>query len=41
MIDGSEANAAAIRRYHEAHGTVITIRQVNYLNNMGNRIIVA
>ena len=24
MIDGSGANAAAIRRCHEAHGTVIT-----------------
>jgi transposase-like protein len=33
-IDGSEANAAAIKRYNEAHGTTITIRQVKYLNNM-------
>ena len=27
-IDGSEANAAAIRGYNEAHGTAIDIRQV-------------
>ena len=33
-IDGSEANAAAIRRYNEAHGTAIIIRQVKYLNNV-------
>jgi transposase-like protein len=33
-IDGSEANAAAIRRYNEAHDTAIIIRQVKYLNNM-------
>ena len=33
-IDGSEANAAAIRTYNEAHGTVIIIRQVKYLNNV-------
>src|SRR5215510_13439824 len=33
-IDGSEANAAAIRRYNEAHGTAIVIRQVKYLNNL-------
>ena len=33
-IDGSEANAAAIGRYNEAHGTTIIIRQVKYLNNM-------
>jgi transposase-like protein len=32
-IDGSEANAAAIRSYNEAHGTAIIIRQVKYLNN--------
>src|SRR5262245_21843120 len=32
-IDGSEANAAAIKRDHEAHGTHIIIRQVKYLNN--------
>jgi putative transposase len=32
-IDGSEANAAAIRSYNEAHGTAIEIRQVKYLNN--------
>jgi putative transposase len=33
-IDGSEANAAAIKRYNEAHGTHIIIRQVKYLNNI-------
>jgi putative transposase len=32
-IDGSEANAAAIRSYNEEHGTAIIIRQVKYLNN--------
>jgi putative transposase len=33
-IDGSEANASAIRSYNEAHGTAISIRQVKYLNNV-------
>jgi putative transposase len=33
-LDGSEANAAAIRSDNEAHGTTISIRQVKYLNNM-------
>jgi putative transposase len=33
-IDGSEANAAAIKSYNEEHGTHIIIRQVKYLNNM-------
>jgi putative transposase len=33
-IDGSEANAAAIRTYNEEYGTTITIRQVKYLNNV-------
>ena len=33
-IDGSDANEAAIKRYNEAHGTNIIIRQVKYLNNM-------
>ena len=33
-IDGTEANEAAIKRYNEAHGTHIIIRQVKYLNNM-------
>ena len=33
-IDGSEANAAAIRRYNREHGTAIIIRQVKYLNNI-------
>ena len=33
-IDGTEANAAAIRGYNEAHGTAIIIRPVKYLNHM-------
>jgi putative transposase len=33
-IDGSEANAAAIRSYNKEHGTAIIIRQVKYLNNL-------
>jgi putative transposase len=33
-IDGSEANAAAIRGYNKAHGTAIIIRQVQHLNNV-------
>jgi putative transposase len=33
-IDGSEANAAAIRSYNQEHGTTIIIRQVKYLNNV-------
>jgi len=33
-IDGSDANAAAIKRYNEEHGTAIAIRQVKYLNNI-------
>jgi putative transposase len=33
-IDGSDANEAAIKSYHEAHGTAIAIRQVKYLNNV-------
>jgi putative transposase len=32
-IDGSEANAAAIRSYNAEHGTEIIIRQVKYLNH--------
>jgi putative transposase len=32
-IDGSEANAAAIRGYNKAHGTAISIRQVRYLGS--------
>jgi hypothetical protein len=32
-IDGSTANEAAIKRYNADHGTAITIRQVQYLNN--------
>lgn len=33
-IDGSQANATAIRSYNEIHGTAIEIRQVKYLNNL-------
>ena len=33
-IDGSEANAAAIKSYNETHGTHIVTRQVKYLNNI-------
>jgi putative transposase len=33
-IDGSEANAAAIRSYKGAHGTAIVIRQARYLSNV-------
>ena len=33
-IDGSEANEAAIKRYNEARGTAIEIRQIKYLNHM-------
>jgi putative transposase len=33
-IDGSEANEAAIKRYNEARGTSIEIRQIKYLNNI-------
>jgi putative transposase len=33
-IDGSEANAAAIRSYNKAYGTAIVIWQVKYLNNI-------
>ena len=33
-IDGSEANAAALRGDNEAHGTAISIRQVTYLNTV-------
>jgi transposase-like protein len=33
-IDGSEANASAIKRYNKAYGTAIIIRQVKYLNNI-------
>jgi putative transposase len=33
-IDGSEANAAAIRNDHVASGTALVIRQVKYLHNI-------
>jgi len=32
--DGSEANAAVIRRYHDEHGRAIIIVQVKYLNHL-------
>jgi putative transposase len=34
MIDGSKANAAALRRYNTGHRTTIVIRQVRYLNHV-------
>jgi transposase-like protein len=33
-IDGSDANASAIKSYNDDHGTAIAIRQIKYLNNM-------
>jgi transposase-like protein len=33
-IDGSDANAAAIKRYNEAHGTASILRQVHDLNKI-------
>src|SRR6201993_1258030 len=33
-IDGSDANAAAIKRYNQEHDTAIAIRKVKYLNNI-------
>ena len=33
-IDGSEANASAIKSYNDEHGVSIEIRQVKYLNNI-------
>ena len=33
-IDGSDANASAIRSYNEDYGTSIEIRQIKYLNNI-------
>jgi putative transposase len=33
-MDGSEANASAVRGYNEPHGAAIIIRQVKYLNNV-------
>jgi putative transposase len=36
-IDGSEANAAAIRTYNQAYDTAMTIRQAKYLNNVVER----
>jgi putative transposase len=33
-IDGSDANEAAIKSYHQEHGPTISIRQVKYLNNI-------
>src|SRR5215510_12293031 len=33
-IDGSEANAAAIKSYNQEHGTTISIRLVKFFNNI-------
>ena len=33
-IDGSAANEAAIKSYHEEHGTAIVIRKTQYRNNI-------
>src|SRR5256886_3979560 len=33
-IDGSAANAAAIKSYNAEHGTAIAIRKIKYLNNI-------
>src|SRR5438093_1144323 len=33
-IDGSDANAAAIKSYNQEYGTAIAIRQVKYLHNI-------
>ena len=33
-MDGSDAHEAAIKSYNEAHGTSMSIRQGNYLNNI-------
>jgi transposase-like protein len=33
-MDGSEANAAVIRRYNAAHGTALSIRQMTYLHTV-------
>jgi transposase-like protein len=33
-IDGSKANASAMRSSNEAHGTTSVIRQVQYFNNI-------
>jgi len=33
-LAGSDAQEAAIKRYNEAHGTTISIRQGPYLNNI-------
>jgi putative transposase len=33
-IDGSDANAAAIKSYNQEHGTATAIRQVKYLKNI-------
>ena len=33
-MDGSGANEAAIKRSNEEHGTIMNIRQIQYLNNV-------
>src|SRR5438067_2551608 len=35
-IDGSDANAAAIKSYNEEHGTAISIHQVKYLETIAS-----
>jgi putative transposase len=37
MIDGSAANAAAIKSYNAEYGTTIVIRQGRYLNNVAEQ----
>ena len=36
-IDGSAAHEAAIKSYHEEHGMAVAIRQIKYLNNIGEQ----
>ena len=38
-IDGSEANATAIRSYNKEHGTAIAIQQGKYLKTSWSKII--
>src|SRR5215475_1288588 len=40
-IDGSDAHEAAITRDNEAHGTHIIIRQVQYLNEGFNQVVMS
>ncbi len=36
-IDGSDANASAIKSYNEDYSTSIEIRQIKYLNNIAEQ----